>query len=236
MFALDAYLSRQLKRFIRKEGGSAESIKVSRGAVHLRDVSFSCEALTEMLCHEMGVHTPVSLESVHCRSVDVVIPLSQWRTRHLEVNIEGLSVVARRCDYSTVSCEQLRELKEERIQKAMRALLLERVLGASEPTAEESAPRKQSLADVVLRKVLGRIRPKVSISRVHLRYEGLHTEALAPCAVGVVVGSLNLRLAEDSKKLSDVGSFDLTVANSGMCARCLHLSPVVPSAASHPVR
>ena len=158
-----------------------------------------------------------------------------------QVHIDGLCVVVQRCDYTTVSTERLRTLKEERIKLRMREMLYEAMgqkpgqkpagtSGAPNGSAGASVPpRKPGLLDVLTRKVLSKLRPTVSISNVHVRFEELpgHAGCAAPCVAGCTLGQLTLRQSAQSYKLSDIGSLDWDVAGVGVYVQTTHQRSVL---------
>ena len=226
---IDGYISRQLKRLIEREGGSAGSMKVKNGCVEMADVLFSPDALEEQINREVGAHLPITLEMVHVQHLKISLPWNDWANGFVEVSVSDISVVAVPCDYTTVSAEHLRDIKEERVRKRMRDLLLEALGGGgsgepadSQPSAASSAgappPPKPSSQkkDRALRMVLGRLRPRIQITNVHVRFEELDpTDEAAACAVGLVIGSLRLHQADGSQKLSDIGSLHFECSGTG---------------------
>ena len=132
---------------------------------------------------------------VACGHLKIALPWASSSKGVVEIAAQDIQVVVRRCDYlHEITAERLRDIKEERVRNRMAAILQQvfEGAGAARPASQANTPSAAAAAKagkdkargrVLLRKLLGRIQPKVNISNLHLRYEEL-TDSRAPCAMG----------------------------------------------------
>ena len=181
---LQDILTRELQNIIHSDARSI--VSVADGNVRLENVRLRCDVLEQMLSQQLGVRLPVRIALAHCTLLSVSIPWGDWRRGYTEVTIDGLTVLL-------VSRTRLPDPDEVRANKeALVRHLMERIL--HEHHEQHKAPSATGgLVHTLLRNLLAHCRPRVHLSRVHVRYE--HTQPLACGAPSAAVG-LTLRAAD----------------------------------------
>ena len=167
----DDVLAKRLKQYILAR--SESSVRIQKGYICLDDCHFSGPAIEDLFNCELGTVLPVEIALLHCKKLSISINPKLTGTGEVDVIADEISVVIRRRADTEVASQQLREMKEERVRAKMRELdgrTSEGGSSADPPKRKSSGGIFQSLlaatVDRVLRNMIGRLRPRLDISRV----------------------------------------------------------------------
>ena len=219
MSVLDGVIRRQLNDLIGQAGDA--KVVVKGGNVVIEDCHFDESALEEALFPPVDPQLPpMRLGTVHVKRLAITIPWNNFSKGFLDVEVDGLSVLLYRRQARDVTLEEVRLRKEACVAGLMAELLKALTAmgdkkkrrssaegdgakgkdgggadGNQQPGGEGAA--KQSLLDKMIasaaRKILESFRPIIRLTNVHIRYEDLGVNAVAPLALGVTVGRLFLQ-------------------------------------------
>ena len=196
-------LTRELRKVLHDD---ARTIRVEDGHVRLEDVRLRCNVLHQLLAQELGLSAPpVQIVMVHVGLLSISIPWGDWSQGFTEITLDGLSVLlASRT--KPLEATEVQQQKEATVRRAM-----ERIIASHQQERSKSGVFDE-LGATLLRNLLAHCRPRVHISRIHLRYEQQPLSA----AVGVTLRGCDLVHADDgfgplvselALQLSDAASY-----------------------------
>lgn len=142
-----------------KDGKPYSDVIVKDGNVEIINLFAWPDVLTNELA-TMGL--PLSVRMLHCTTVKVYIPWFSWSTNPVEIVVDGLMIVIEPTNQSEWTVEHVRAAKERAIEDALLELLRRQA-------SATMAGKKKSLFDRLKAQFWENLRPKISITNLHIR-------------------------------------------------------------------
>ena len=168
---LDEMITKQLRNYMAEGRGDKDEVfsdvQVKDGDVALTNVYGKPEQVNARLALE-GL--PLRVACVHCKSIKISIPWLHMSSGFVEVSIEEVLLLLQPSVYER-SADELRQTKEIDIVRA-----IEQLLKRHEQAQEtEKKAKKASFFARLKAQLEEHLRPRIRVSRVHVRYEQFGT-------------------------------------------------------------
>ena len=174
MYAINSMLDQMITKQLRKymaEGTDGDEVfsdvLVKDGNVALTNVYGKPEQVNARLALE-GL--PLRVVCVHCKNIKVSIPWLHMSSGFVEVNIDEVLLLLQPSVYER-SADELRQTKEADIVRAIEQLLKRH----QQAQQTEKKAKKASFFARLKAQLEEHLRPRIRVSRVHVRYEQFGT-------------------------------------------------------------